>query len=533
MADKPPVPRVVKHRRTGHVHRPIVVLDLEEGTGYSEALGEATGLDRALAMLPAMPSALVVTMDSARLLAILEDLYGEDPRWQYRVTPLKRQVMKSNGEVSKWKAVTTLVNFFGWQRVNGHKENLYHYPLDPSVFSRAGVSELLPPGVIGVEDRVPRLLQWGQDVRAWCAAQDLTVSPTSGGLAAQLLKDPRWFPAERRKVPRRTNERVRPKLPGNYYRLLADTGTVYDAHYLDMHSSHHAIAQTTVFPHPDTLTARGYFDVSTDAPGVTVSDGRPWVKAGTPAFERLTTEAIGLLYVRLQVPTLREDQFPLPYMRHPGGRMAWIYTNEIPLIHALGGRIEHITAAWISFTPDPSLNSYARFALARLEEASADRKRWLKPTLLSAYGILAANPVQQEFGYRRAKGGEDRAYPAGSSMLPVKALIGRGERESPLVNVMYRGLIEAEQRRRAIDMARLMSGYGFRVLAIYADSVFLETGPALPLLPAGWRVEAHLDALVFNSSTHFTSRQLTKLPGIKRDTIERVELMARIRGHRV
>lgn len=527
MADQPPIPRVVKKRRTGYTHRPLFVIDLEEGAGYSETLGRPLSLPDAISALRVMPSSLVVTPDAARLLGHLEDTYGTDPRWQYRVTPLKRQVMRVNGELSSWKSVSTLVNFFGWQRTNGHADSLYHYTLDPYVFCRLGINELLPPGIEGVEDRTYRLLQWGRDVRSWCEGQDLKISPTSGGIAAQLLKDPRWFPAERRKVPKATNARIRPRLPGNYYKLLADVNTPYQANYLDMAASHHTIAATTTFPHPDHLTARGYFRVS-DGPVVTVSDNRPWLKPGGRGYKRLTQDAHGLLYLRMTNPPMAPERFAPPYMTHGGSKMAWVYTNELPMIRALGGVIEHITAAWVSFVPDPSLNRYARFALDQLATATEDRKRWLKPALLSTYGILAAKPQETEYGYRRAKGGVPRQYPAGSRMIPAQAMTAP-ERESPLVNVMYRGLIEAEQRRRALDLARELHGLGHRVLAIYADSVFTESGPPLPFLPAGWRLDAELDALYFSSAVHFTSRTLTKLPGVKRDSTERVQLMANIR----
>jgi hypothetical protein len=102
--------------------------------------------------------------------------------------------------------------------------------------------------------------------------------------------------------------------------------------------------------------------------------------------------------------------------------------------------------------------------------------------------------------------------------------------ESPVVNVMYRGLIEAEQRRRTLDLARTLHRQGHNVLAIYADSLFVE-GTTVPLLPDGWRVDQALDDLQFGSATHFTSRTLSKLPGVPRDSDHRVRLMAEMRGH--
>lgn len=525
MAEKPPVPRIVHPRKTGYTHFPLMAVDLEGGQWVTEQ-GEVFSLDSLPSCLPGLEPAIVIVPDAPRLLAHLNSFYSENPLWQYRVTPLKRQVIKANGELSKWKIGSTLVNFFGWTRQHGRQRNRYHYPLDPNLFCRAPVEDFLPDG----PNYLLRLMWWGVDVRDWCKSQDLKVSPTAGGLAAQLLKDPRWWPEKRRKVPRATNERIRPRLPGNYYRLYANEGQEYNATYLDQKSAHHTIATSLAFPHPDTLNARGFFDVP-DVPGVTVPEGRPWLKAGTAAFQRMTTQAHGLLYAKVSVPHMRADAITLPWARTAGTRMAWIYTNELDLVRDLGIRIEHITGAWCSFDTDPGVNGYARFALGELEKATSERKRWMKATLLATYGIMAAKPSEQEFGFYRAEGGEERMYPAGSSMIPARAF-KRGEREGVLVNVLYRGMIEAEQRRRSLLLARELRGAGMRILAIYADSVFVEQGPPLPLLPPEWRIESHLDALYFNSATHFTSRQLTKLPGVKRDTIERVQLMAQVRGHK-
>lgn len=532
---KPPIPRSVKPRKVGYVHRPIIVMDLRPDENEFSVLFERTGemvkFWHGAFRLLTEPSSIIICIDAARLTSTLGQCFGDDERWQYKVSPIKRQVMRANGQLSPWRVAETCVSFFGFQRANGHGVNLYHYPLDPNLFLRGPVGGVVDIYDTTPEKRLANLLSWGQDVREWCARENLKVSPTAGGLAGQLLKDPRWFPVARRKVPRATNARVRPVLPGNYYRLYCDPGdSQYTALYLDMKSSHHTIASTLTFPHPDHLTARGFFDV-TDEPGVTVTDGRPWLRSGTRAFKRVTQESHGLLYGRLEVPAYHGDgHFPPPYMEKPGERMVWVYTNELPLIRELGGRWHYLTAAWVSFHSDPGLNRYARYALSELRKATSERRRWLKPTLLSTYGVLASQERQMETGYRVANGGEPRQYPAGSSMLPARARVASYPSEAPVTNVMYRGMIEAEQRAKAIGLARYVHGHGHRVLAIYADSIFVE-GDRVPLLPAGWKVEGVLDGLVFSSATHFTSRQLSKLPGIRRDATTRVQLLAQARGH--
>jgi hypothetical protein len=44
----------------------------------------------------------------------------------------------------------------------------------------------------------------------------------------------------------------------------------------------------------------------------------------------------------------------------------------------------------------------------------------------------------------------------------------------------------------------------------------------VPLLPGNWTIKGHLDRLQFFNSTSFTSDQLTKLPGIPKDDLDRL-----------
>lgn len=524
MSAEPPTHRTVKPRKRIYEERPLIVVDPDSGFSLIERTGEVLPLEAMTARFRVEPSSVVLIPNASRYLVTLDEVFRLDPLWQYRLTPIMRRVFKANGEMSKYRIATTIVNFFGWQACRETKtRSRFHFPIDPFTFTRQPIGDILPPG----DTRLEQLLEWGADIRDWCRTQKIRVATTTGGLAGQLLRDPRFWPDARRKVPKATNARVRPVLPGNYYRLFTDEGVTHQAYYLDMTSAHHTIASTLRFPHPDRLVARGYFHVS-DEPGVTVSDGRPWARAGSAAFRKVTEEGHGLLYAHLSVPSLPPTRFPLPYLTVPGQKMAWIFTNELPTLRELGVPVDWITAAWIAFDHDPGINRYAEFALGELVQTTAYRKRWLKPTLLAVYGVLAAPVQKSETGYRQAKRGHDTAYPAGSGMLPVKALT-RKEAESPVVNVLYRGMIEAEQRKRSLDLARNLHSYGNHVLAVYADSVFVDSGKPLPLLPPEWRVHDVLDRLQFASSTAFTSVQMTKLPGVGRDTLERVQRIEAIR----
>lgn len=532
----PPVHRTVKPRRTLVDHRPVIAVDLDSGYALSES-GELTHLSQLARVLVGRPSSFVTCTNAAALVNRLNRELSNVPNWQYRVTPLKRGVRKPNGQIGRTQIQGTIVNFFGWQKAD-KKAGLYHYPLDPFTFCGArGVSGILPtarvtvwnPDTGEVLERLAQLLAWGQDVRDWCVRHHLKVSPTNGGLAAQLLKDPRFWPEPRRKVPRATNARMRPHLPGNYYKLMAEENRHYQAYYLDMASAHHTIAADLKLPHPDKLRAKGHFKTVPVESDVTVPEGRPWVKQGTPAFDQLM-HAYGLLYCQLSVRKLPDELFPLPCVRLPGTKMAWVYTNELPTLRTLGVVVDFVQAAWVSWDLDTGLNEYARWALQETREATQDAKAWLKPTLLATYGILAAKPRVMETGYRLAERGVPRRYPAGSGMLEAKAMISDIESETQIANVLYRGMIEAEQRVRVLNCARDLTQHGCRVLAVYADSVFVDSSTPLPFLPDGWRVEAELDDLVFMSSTEFISRQVTKLPGLARDSVARVRRIEQIRS---
>ena len=532
---EPVIPRTIKPRRTQVDHRPVIAVDQEAGWVLLES-GEVSHLSQLAQLLAGQPSSFIITLNGAALVNRLDRELSHVPNWQYRVTPLKRGIRKPDGQIGRTQIQGTVVNFLGWQRAD-KRAGLYHFPLDPFTFCGArGVVGMLPEPRVQVWDpitgevleRLASLMAWGQDVRDWCVSHHLKVSPTNGGVAAQLLKDSRFWPEARRKVPRATNARMRPHLPGNHYRLMVDENRTYQAYYLDMSSSHHTIAADLRFPHPDKLRARGLFkDVPVES-DVTVPEGRPWLVPAMPGFAKLL-ESHGLLYCQVSTRKLPDSLFPLPYVRAPGVKMAWVYTNELATLHQLGVTIDFIQAAWTAWDIDTGLNRYARWALQETQQATQEAKAWLKPTLLATYGILATRPRVMETGYRLAERGIPRRYPAGSGMLQVRAMVADTESETQITNVLYRGMIEAEQRVRALHCARLLTGHGCHVLAVYADSVFVDSSTPLPFLPEGWRVEAELDNLSFMSSTSFTSAQVTRLPGMARDSMARVRRLEQMR----
>jgi hypothetical protein len=507
------IDRTVKPRKHHSPHLPIIAVDQEI------VIVERTKItyprDQLAALLLLEPSSILTVHNAAVLTLNLHEEFKEIDNWQYRLTPMERELWTPN---RKKKVVTsdTLVNFFGFQ---GDKKNpgRYFYPLDPIRFVRKSAFDI---SGTDWDTEASALLAFAQEVRAFLVSQQLRLSPTSGGIAAQLLRDPRFFPDDRRKVPRATNARARDVLPGNFYRLYkAEERVYYEAAYLDQSNAHHQAALSLSFPDPDALFARGRFREA-DAP-----DASDWLRRDSPEFSRFLSTHQGLVLARVYNPHLKGDQsFHLPCMDVPGLQLVYLYTNEIPYLESFPGAYVHsIIAAWTSPHINTGLNAYAKWAIGQVAEASKERRAWLKQTLLSGYGILAAKPRHTEFGFRKATGGVDKNYPVGPGFIPVKAFRTNKERETGIANVIYRGMIEAETRLVSLRLARELSDRKINVLAVYADSVFVENNAPLPFLPEPWKIQAHLTSLQFLNSTSFTSRELEKLPGIRREDREKLD----------
>lgn len=491
MIDPPEIPRTIKPRRDSKRHLDVIAVD------DSQVIVERTGEVYSRADLPSLivsePASLLASPNSGYLLESLDRVFRANPRWQFRVTPIRKRV-ETHDRRAALRIKKTTVSFLGFTRANGHEKSHYHYPIDPDSLCNKTIAEL----VQGEQSTVAKVLEWAMDFRDWLEGQKLTLRPTGGGIAAQLLKDKRFYPADRRRVPKNTNEKARPALPGNHYELRADRHRIYRAAYVDQSAAHHNVAAVIDLPHADRLRARGYFHAL---------DDKPWRQ-----IEHV--HGHGLLRVKLSTPHLPGNTFRPPYMKESGTRTAFVFTNELPLIKQLGGRIEYVSAAWTSPDIDHGIRSYAQWALRETENTDPQRKRWLKPTLLAVYGILAAKPRALEFAFRQSAHGIEKDYPVGPSMLKVSENRTGGTSQMPTANVIQRGMIEAETRARSLTLANDLTAHGCNVLAIYADGVIVEAGSPLPLLAHPWRVDTWLTGLKFLNETSFMSRQMTKLPGV-------------------
>lgn len=527
--ERPPAdaPRVVKPRKEKMTaYRDIIAL------GGSHLLLERTGevypADTLPALIAVEPSSIIVCQGFGSHLERIVRVHGEkgtnpDPRFNYRVTPHYRE----NAMGHAVQVLDCVCNFVGFAQVKANKAkkiktvpSRYHYPLDPVQFIRQSIDELR--GDIDNPDndnRLAMLLAWAQEVRQWCLEQGVEVKPSSGGLVAQLLRNKRFYSDARRKCPRLINDTARSQLPGNYYRLHVPRNEPYKAIYLDMSSAHHTVAQRIRFPDVNTLHAYGRFGDANHDRG-----RRPVAGGQSPLLRRP-----GLFKLGITVPHLREADYPPPWGWKPGTYPVWVYSNELELIEELGIQIQCVYAAYVSEATETGLNNYARWALEQIRDHPT-LKPWLKPTLHSTYGVLAAKPRPFETGFYRAAGGESWDYPMGPASIHVQRRTTKKPIESKLANVIHRGMIEAEVRKESLSMARFLTQVDRRqVLAVYADSVFiLDTGKPLRVLPPWWRISTYTTNLRFLTPTHFTSDELVRLPGFSRRRSER-ELQARRR----
>lgn len=517
--------RIVKPRRAYDENRPLIVCTQQ--VIWTEENGEIYDRSELPNVVLTNRSSIFVCENAPAILIELSKQFDSMPEWQWRVTPVERRKLRNHRREDPTVTLDATVNYFGFRFPNatGTKfKTCYHYPLDTLTFLGGSIGKAFPGA-----DPVTALIAWATDVRQFCIDNNLRVSPTTGGIAAQLLRDPRFIDGPRRKVPRATNEKARPHLPGNHYELfIPEHETVKKALYLDMRGAHHHAAASVIFPHPDRLYARGRYR----NPPETV-EGKPWAIAGT-SLANSVLRTHGLFLLRVNVPKHLQqstDLFPPPWLRKPGGaHLAYVYSNELSLIREFGAVLEGVEAAWTSSTTDNALNRYAIWSQGETARMEPFRKGWAKPTLLAAYGMLAARPRRREFGYRHALRGVDNVYMTSGGPLPVKALRTNNELDSPTANVIARGMIEAEVRREILTLATDLHKRGCRILALYADSIILSDDAPLPLLPGHWSVKSELTWLQFFNPVSFQSDEMIRLPGVPdRDANDRVKMRQRWR----
>ena len=468
-----------------------------------------------------IPASVVVTDDPGALLARLDASYGRQGAqnfmlWQWSLS-LRPATVWLAGETTAYEALSPTVSWFGWAARRGtfHRKGGARRFLALDAFAWTGATEILEryPGTLTAQ-----LYRFGSDVQAFCREHGMVPCMSPAAIAGQFLRDARFWPGkDRRKVPHATNERARASLPGNYYRLLGLTtagraGRTHDRVLeLDQRSAHNTIAVTQPFPASETLHAWGRF--YTDPKQLTLAD--VVADVGRVAGEH----GLFLAAVRgaASEPTSITDPLVLPAVAHRGVKTRHVWSNELDLIRDCGGTVVGVFAGWSSPDIDEGLNRYAWCALEQLQAADPARKGWLKQALLATYGLLAGKP--REFTQLTKWGeGESMAVTTRAGHTFHGRVKRTPETEAQTCNVIWRGLIESQQRAETVSYARELRAAGHRVLSLYADAIYVDARDGNPPARAGWRVTQELTRVQFTSPTSFVSDQVTKQPGIARES---------------
>lgn len=356
-----------------------------------------------------------------------------------------------------------------------------------------------------------------------CKNRGIAYRSTKGAIGSAMLKvSPHWDKG-RIAAPKFINDKVRKYLPGNFYSVSSRVKSEHidgsklgyyfhipHCYYIDQRSAHHNIVLQTKLPRPDAVHARGNYLL--DEPG-------RWLALDSPSGQALMDGShVGVLLCKIHISTVgptREHLYPQWALKR-GTRYVWIWTPELRLIKDDPKlQLEYICAGISGSTYDDVLPEYARWAMSEINEGNQERAPHKKGPLLAAYGMLAFNSGNREAIYRYW-GGENQKMKV---EIPVAGLVGEsrvkisGDSELSTVNVVARGLIEAETRTRSIEYARELTAQGLHVAQIYADGILVATSQ-LPFVPDGWRVSHSLTHVHIPRPNAIISDELVKLPGV-------------------
>lgn len=473
---------------------------------------------------------ILCTNDSASLVKELDDILKDVPNWTWRATPLRR-VKRGSGKPREAKAAVSIrLNplYCGFKRANGHNGNRYFHFIDTVGITQRTSQHLYPE-----LDEIQSLERFGVRYRDFCRTNNIPLANTRGAIGGAFLRDPRWFGPSERIIPTFVNETAREHLPGNHYELLAPTHETLEGLYLDISNAHHDAARRTEFPDPAGIRARGKHRSSQES----TPSGEPWARANSRKGRAiLSTHGMVLLQCGYR-GTAKGT------IVHPAARTAttnrpnyiYAYTNELNLLRSSGFSIDGIEAAWTSGRTSRSLNNYAEHAIETLQRTSPEDKQWIKPLLLSTYGMLGKRPNQ----YQSVSnfGGKSYTWPTSSGWIEGGVKETSKMYSPATTNVVALGMIQAETRRNVIETARYLQSVGVHVLALYADSLICATtspgvpGPVqLPFLTPEWRVKTELTGLRFFNPVSFISDQEERLPGISRESTLRESRRSAIRA---
>ena len=438
--------------------------------------------------------------------AALHSKFQAFPAWTLQIRGRERLLRRQDRKVTVGSFLPLYFGFSSSGRHAGNYKGVHRSRAKARLFHCMDLEDIA--GLKTTPD-MDTVLTHAQSILDLCAKRGVKFTGSRGGVAARLLKASPHWERGRRAAPEFINEIARDKLPGNYYGLAegAKGRKIAKAVYLDQVASHHSIAQRIDIPHPEHLHARGHYKAA-------LKGQHPAWLIG-PAMQDFLATNHGLVAAYVTVPNVRAERHLLPpILSTPGRRLVFLYTNELPYFDTMPlARIEHLVAAWTAPAADPAIKEYASFAL---QERNAAPGR--KALLLAAYGALAQRTDRKSTIYYKYRDKGQSAYLPGAGRVREVQRERRPNTPQPsIVNVIARGMIEAETRIRSLDYARELRSYGVEVPSVYVDGLIVVGD--LPLPRPGWSVEAELTNVVFRHPSTWTSDQLSKEPGIpKPDT---------------
>lgn len=491
-------PLTVNPRRKGYKHRAIIAV--VAGHGMTEHGESVSNLP---AFAASMDPHLWVTTDPASLLTVMVDAFNH-------LDPFNYQILESRSDDSDAISITaTRLTRFGFNarraRAVGMRNQAMHIVWNPVDMTRN------PADVID-GDSHKDLMRFAVDVRDWCKRENIPLPTTLAGIASSLLRDKRFYPEPRGRVPQFTNERVRRFLPGVYSELRGRPVTTYrEAVALDQRRAYHRAAATIPLPDPTTLYARGYFN-EPETP-------RLWAERGGELYARTMRQA-GVVAVRAGSRLTHKNETRPPAINYLGTRVIYLWTNEVELCERHGLDVHGITAAWTSTLPDSGMPRYGPWAEGQIDGADGYRRRWLKPTLHAVYGLLAARPRELRIGHRIGRGTLTDYILGAGHPFPVHETV-IGSHAPATTNVAMLGVLQAEIRARSMKLANALMAEGVNVLHVHADGLHVE-GPVPLMEHRTWTIEPRTN-LRYLDRVSWLADEGNCLPG--RDQQQRVEVM--------
>lgn len=514
-------PEVVKPRQRGYKHRNIIIYTNSKGcvTEHGEVISDPFAFAR-----KAKEPYLWVCYDVSDLVIGLLDRYGESEDFRMGATGVApppmaaavrstdnrdkllaeardvmadyRKYVSDSRYVSKGKKTEAYIqkitpSTFGWHE-KGKRRQGRHMIVNPALYTAGGIaaSQLVIPNTPA------ELTRWATGMREWCKENDLPIGRSLSSIGASLSRDARFWPNDRGRVPSATNEKVREYLPG--VTVKCEDRYSFHGHVLtlDQRRAYHTIAKETPLPDPTTLYARGYFYNPTKT-------DRLWTYPGRKVYER-TLKQPGLYALLVRVRN--RDEMALPCVQERGERIVFVWSPEVreldrdPRVTIIGMR-----AAWTSTKVEEGLATYGAWALEQIAE-NPDLAAWLKPSLHSMYGLLAAKPTVLLRAELHMANGVDYPIYYNGRKVPFKAMLI--PHTSAVTNVCVLGVLQAELRVRTLEMARHLVAAGAKILRIHSDGLHFTVAQLPTYDEARWKLEEIHSVHYFDDVTYICDERI-------------------------